>query len=85
MPSVKVKTNAGSLHINYTISTPTNPTAKSIEKNIPTIIFLHPVYMGQEIYHRTCPLPLRVGRSSLTRSPLQNSSPTRSCGSSTSL
>ncbi|KAL1702671.1 Alpha/Beta hydrolase protein [Schizophyllum commune] len=52
MPSVKVKTNAGSLHINYTISTPTNPSAKSIEKNIPTIIFLHPVYMGQEIYHQ---------------------------------
>ncbi|KAF7316120.1 AB hydrolase-1 domain-containing protein [Mycena indigotica] len=50
MPSVKVKSIAGSATIHYTISTPKNPSAKSIDKNIPTVIFLHPVYIASELF-----------------------------------
>ncbi|CAA7264279.1 unnamed protein product [Cyclocybe aegerita] len=51
MPSVKIKTPSGSVQINYTISTPTNDNAKSIDKNLPTVLFLHPVYVGHAMFH----------------------------------
>ncbi|KAJ7068556.1 Alpha/Beta hydrolase protein [Mycena amicta] len=50
MPSVKVKSIAGSGTFHYTISTPKNPSAKSIDKNLPTVIFLHPVYIATELF-----------------------------------
>ncbi|KAJ7441770.1 Alpha/Beta hydrolase protein [Mycena galericulata] len=50
MPSVKVKSIAGSANIHYTISTPKNPSAKSIDKNLPTVILIHPVYIASELY-----------------------------------
>ncbi|KAF8920413.1 Alpha/Beta hydrolase protein [Mucidula mucida] len=50
MPSVKVKTSAGKVNFFYTISTPTSPNAKAIDKNLPTILFLHAVYFAQESF-----------------------------------
>ncbi|KIY47876.1 alpha/beta-hydrolase [Fistulina hepatica ATCC 64428] len=51
MPSVKIKSAGGSLHINYTVSTPTETSAKAIAKDLPVVIFLHPVYIGQDFFH----------------------------------
>lgn len=52
MRQVKVKTASGTVHFNYTISTPKNENAKSIDSSLPTIVFLHPVYIGHVIFHR---------------------------------
>ncbi|TRM62933.1 Alpha/Beta hydrolase protein [Schizophyllum amplum] len=51
MPSVKIKAAAGSLNINYTISTPSKTSAKSIDSKLPILLFLHPVYLSQEVFH----------------------------------
>lgn len=53
MPSVKIKAAAGSTTIYYTISTPTKTNAKAIDPKLPTLLFLHPVYVSQEAFHRT--------------------------------
>ena len=50
MPSIKVKSCSGSLTYNYAISTPTSPNAKSIDPTLPTVLFLHPVYIGIDIF-----------------------------------
>ncbi|KAJ6627974.1 Alpha/Beta hydrolase protein [Mycena sp. CBHHK59/15] len=50
MPQVKIKSIAGSANIHYTISTPKNPSAKSIDKNIPTVILIHPVYIASDLF-----------------------------------
>lgn len=52
MRQVKVKTASGTVYFNYTISTPKNDNAKSIDSNLPTVVFLHPVYIAQVIFHR---------------------------------
>ncbi|THH19524.1 hypothetical protein EW146_g1663 [Bondarzewia mesenterica] len=51
MPFIDIKCTAGPLHLYYTISTPTNPHADSIDASLPTVIFLHPVYISQQIFH----------------------------------
>ncbi|KAL0581776.1 hypothetical protein V5O48_000253 [Marasmius crinis-equi] len=51
MPSVKVKSSTGKTDFKYTISTPTNPNAKSIDKNLPTVLFIHAVYLSRDVYH----------------------------------
>ncbi|KAH8829308.1 Alpha/Beta hydrolase protein [Flagelloscypha sp. PMI_526] len=50
MPSVKVKTSCGPLNIAYHISTPKSTSAKSIDKNLPCVLFLHPVYIASDIW-----------------------------------
>ncbi|KAJ6557950.1 Alpha/Beta hydrolase protein [Mycena capillaripes] len=50
MPQVKIKSIAGSGNFHYTISTPKNPSAKSIDKNLPTVLFIHPVYIASELF-----------------------------------
>ncbi|KAJ7175796.1 Alpha/Beta hydrolase protein [Mycena filopes] len=50
MPQVKIKSIAGSANIHYTISTPKNPSAKSIDKSLPTVILIHPVYIASELF-----------------------------------
>ncbi|KAJ7741953.1 Alpha/Beta hydrolase protein [Mycena maculata] len=50
MPQVKIKSIAGSANIHYTISTPKNPSAKSIDKILPTVILIHPVYIASELF-----------------------------------
>ncbi|KAF9265895.1 alpha/beta-hydrolase [Marasmius fiardii PR-910] len=51
MPSIKVKSSTGKTDFKYTISTPSNPNAKSIDKNLPTILFIHAVYLSRDVYH----------------------------------
>ncbi|KAJ7247934.1 Alpha/Beta hydrolase protein [Mycena haematopus] len=50
MPTVKIKSSAGSANIYYSISTPKSPSAKAIDKSLPTVIFIHPVYIASEIF-----------------------------------
>ncbi|KAF9025016.1 alpha/beta-hydrolase [Hymenopellis radicata] len=50
MPTIKAKSSSGSLVYNYTISTPTSPNAKTIHPALPTILFIHPVYIAQDIF-----------------------------------
>nr|GAT46118.1 predicted protein [Mycena chlorophos] len=50
MPTVKVKSIAGSGTFHYTISTPKHSSAKAIDKSLPTVIFLHPVYIASELF-----------------------------------
>lgn len=52
MPSVEITNSNGPARVNYTISTPTNPSAPSIDPSLPTIFFIHPVYIAQQIFHR---------------------------------
>ncbi|KAJ7624262.1 Alpha/Beta hydrolase protein, partial [Mycena polygramma] len=41
----------GDLLINYVISTPTQASAPAIDPALPTVLFLHPVYLGKVTYH----------------------------------
>ncbi|KIY61499.1 alpha/beta-hydrolase [Cylindrobasidium torrendii FP15055 ss-10] len=50
MPTITVQTPTGTVNFFYTISTPTETHAESIDKDIPTVLFLHSVYNGQEIF-----------------------------------
>lgn len=51
MPTVKVKSNSqGSANFKYTISTPTSTSAKAIDKSLPTLLFIHPVYIASDIW-----------------------------------
>ncbi|KIY68529.1 alpha/beta-hydrolase [Cylindrobasidium torrendii FP15055 ss-10] len=51
MPVVKTKSSAGSLQVHYTISTPTASDSKTIDPRLPTLLFLHPVYMASDLWH----------------------------------
>ncbi|KAJ6480742.1 Alpha/Beta hydrolase protein [Mycena vitilis] len=51
MPGVTLDTPTGTLVFNYVISTPTHTSAPSIDPALPTVLFLHPVYLGKIIYH----------------------------------
>ncbi|KAJ7668005.1 Alpha/Beta hydrolase protein [Mycena rosella] len=50
MPQIKIKSIAGSGNFHYTISTPKNPSAKSIDKKLPTVLLIHPVYIASELF-----------------------------------
>lgn len=52
MRQINVKTPSGPASINYTISTPTSENASVIDPSLPTVLFLHPVYIGHIIFHR---------------------------------
>lgn len=52
MPFVEISNSNGPARVNYTISTPTNPSAPSIDPSLPTLFFIHPVYIPQQIFHR---------------------------------
>lgn len=51
MPQVEIQSSSGPAVINYTISTPSSENANSIDPSIPTVLFLHPVYVAQVIFH----------------------------------
>ncbi|KAF9058558.1 alpha/beta-hydrolase [Rhodocollybia butyracea] len=51
MPSIKVfQVASGPVAFNYTISTPTSNSTKQIDPNLPTVLFLHPVAIPQEVF-----------------------------------
>ncbi|TFK21826.1 alpha/beta-hydrolase [Coprinopsis marcescibilis] len=51
MPRVAVNPPAGPATFEYTISTPTCPDANAIDSSVPTVIFVHPVYIGRIVWH----------------------------------
>ncbi len=55
MPFVKVTTSAGDAEIFYTVSTPSkdNADVKDIDRSLPTLLFIHAVFISQEIFQRT--------------------------------
>ncbi|KAK0237578.1 alpha/beta-hydrolase [Armillaria nabsnona] len=52
MPTAKVKSSTGKTTFNYTISTPSASSATSINNSLPTLLFIHAVYYGQQIFQR---------------------------------
>ncbi|KAG5640231.1 hypothetical protein DXG03_009738, partial [Asterophora parasitica] len=52
MPMVNINPKTGPAEVHYTISTPSCPSADRIDPKLPTVIFIHPVYIGQIIYQR---------------------------------
>ncbi|KAJ7768145.1 Alpha/Beta hydrolase protein [Mycena maculata] len=51
MPLVDLETIAGPGRFHYTLSTPTDANAKAIVEGIPTLILIHPVYLGSHVFH----------------------------------
>lgn len=47
---IEVQTQDTTIHFHYTISTPTNPRATSIDESLPVVLFLHPVYIASDIF-----------------------------------
>ncbi|KAK0489683.1 alpha/beta-hydrolase [Armillaria luteobubalina] len=52
MPTATVESSTGKTSFNYTISTPSASSATSINNSLPTLLFLHAVFYGQEIFQR---------------------------------
>ncbi|KAF5351109.1 hypothetical protein D9756_008313 [Leucocoprinus leucothites] len=50
MPFITVTTNTGPTDFHYDISTPTNSSARSIDPEIPTILFIHASWTADEIF-----------------------------------
>ncbi|KAH9478562.1 Protein ABHD11 [Psilocybe cubensis] len=51
MPHLKVQTATGNVLFNYVISTPDSENAQNIDPSLPTILFLHPVYVSAVMFH----------------------------------
>lgn len=51
MRQVKAQTSSGDIFLNYVISTPQSDDAEKIDPSLPTILFLHPMYVGKVIFH----------------------------------
>ncbi|KAL0565126.1 hypothetical protein V5O48_016904 [Marasmius crinis-equi] len=51
MPSVAIKSSTGKTKFKYTISTPSNASAKGIDKKLPTVLFIPAVYLQRDIFH----------------------------------
>ncbi|KAG6888724.1 hypothetical protein C0992_007633 [Termitomyces sp. T32_za158] len=60
MLMVSISSKAGPANVSYIISTPTSTSADSIDSAIPTVICLHPVYLGKYIFQR---MPKTKGRA----------------------
>ncbi|KAJ7617345.1 Alpha/Beta hydrolase protein [Roridomyces roridus] len=51
MPTVSITSTGGPLTVAYTISTPRAASAKSIDRDLPTVVFLHPVWLSHPVFH----------------------------------
>ncbi|KAH6910703.1 Alpha/Beta hydrolase protein [Coprinopsis sp. MPI-PUGE-AT-0042] len=51
MPTVSANPSGGPITFNYKISTPTCPSADSIDPSLPTVLLLHPIYMEHHFWH----------------------------------
>ncbi|KAJ6488737.1 Alpha/Beta hydrolase protein [Mycena sanguinolenta] len=51
MPDILLNTSTGPVEFNYVVSTPAQTSAPCIDPALPTVLFLHPVYLGKIIYH----------------------------------
>ncbi|KAJ7838530.1 Alpha/Beta hydrolase protein [Mycena olivaceomarginata] len=51
MPRISLETVTGSENFAYTIATPTDKSTTNIVQGLPTVLFLHPVYVSSAIFH----------------------------------
>ncbi|KAK7035657.1 AB hydrolase-1 domain-containing protein [Favolaschia claudopus] len=51
MPFIDLQTSTGLETFSYTLSTPTNASADKIVAGLPTVLFVHPVYVTSAIFH----------------------------------
>ncbi|KAJ7747108.1 hypothetical protein DFH07DRAFT_747833 [Mycena maculata] len=51
MPFIELETLSGPGRFHYRLSTPTETHAKAIVPDIPTVILIHPAYIGAHIFH----------------------------------
>ncbi|KAJ6505767.1 Alpha/Beta hydrolase protein [Mycena vitilis] len=51
MLTLPLSTPTGDLVFNYVVSTPTQASAPAVDPALPTVLFLHPVYLGKITYH----------------------------------
>jgi len=51
MSKVSLKTSGGDIAFRYNICTPLSSAATRIDPSLPTILFLHPVYLASEVFH----------------------------------
>ncbi|KAJ7366155.1 Alpha/Beta hydrolase protein [Mycena albidolilacea] len=51
MPLIDLKTTAGFGAFHYTLSTPTDANAEAIVEGTPTLVLIHPIVIGSEIFH----------------------------------
>ncbi|KAK0457972.1 alpha/beta-hydrolase [Desarmillaria tabescens] len=52
MPTATVKSSTGKTTFNYIISTPSTSSATSIDRNLPTLLFIHAFYLGSQIFQQ---------------------------------
>ncbi|KAL1750409.1 Alpha/Beta hydrolase protein [Schizophyllum commune] len=50
MPEVDLKTAAGPVKMQYFVATPTDSDARDVDRSKPTILFIHSVFIGAEIF-----------------------------------
>ncbi|KAF8656973.1 hypothetical protein AX16_002328 [Volvariella volvacea WC 439] len=50
MPRLDLQTPTGDISLAYCIATPNSPSASSIDESLPTILFVHGIYVGKEIF-----------------------------------
>ena len=51
MSTVSLKTSGGEIAFRYNICTPSSSAATRVDPSLPTILFLHPVYLASEVFH----------------------------------
>ncbi|KAL0948628.1 hypothetical protein HGRIS_010435 [Hohenbuehelia grisea] len=53
MPYTSIQTASGPVRVRYTLSTPSQSSAKveSLDRSIPTLLLLHPTFISHEIFH----------------------------------
>lgn len=51
MPYVDVTSSTGKTRFKYTICTPASEEADEIDRNLPTLLFIHPVSIAEHIYY----------------------------------
>ncbi|KAJ4488698.1 Alpha/Beta hydrolase protein [Lentinula edodes] len=60
MPCVDVTSSTGKTRFKYTICTPASEEADEIDRNLPTLLFIHPVSIAEHIYYaQFCDCQLR--------------------------
>ncbi|KAF9064737.1 Alpha/Beta hydrolase protein [Rhodocollybia butyracea] len=58
MPHVEVTSSTGNTRFKYTICTPTDAEATTIDPSLPTLLFIHPVSIAEHVFHAQFADPL---------------------------
>lgn len=63
MPYVDIISSSGPLQIYYNVARPDNPNADKIDANLPTVIFIHALYVGQQVFEGMSARSIHVNHS----------------------